>query len=193
MVSRKEFEIIRTLLKKDVINQNIYEYMGKVISFDMFESFEEIVKVTSDLVKKGYIVNEKITDIAIKEIANLKVENAIILAAGGSDINEKSIYSRPKGLYVKNGETLIERQIRQLKEVGIEDITIVLGYKQEMYFFLEDKWGVTLEINPGYKKIIYYHYIRSLNIWEVLIFVIVTTILKKILFHSMNLNLIMRQ
>ena len=81
-----------------------------------------------------------------------KVDNAIILAAGGSDISAKSVYSMPKGLFKKNGETLIERQIRQLKEVGINDITVVVAYKQEMYFFLEDKCGVTLEINPDLKK-----------------------------------------
>ena len=28
----------------------------------------------------------------------------------------------PKGLFVKNGETLIERQIRQLKEAGIDEL-----------------------------------------------------------------------
>ena len=82
----------------------------------------------------------------------IKVDNAIILAAGGSDMSAKSVYSMPKGLYKKNGETLIERQIRQLKEVGITDITVVVGYKQEMYFFLEEKHGVTLEINPDLKK-----------------------------------------
>lgn len=71
---------------------------------------------------------------------------------GGSDISAKSVYSMPKGLFVKNGETLIERQIRQLKEAGIYDITVVIGYKQEMYFFLEDKWEVKLEINPDLKK-----------------------------------------
>lgn len=81
-----------------------------------------------------------------------KVNNAIILAAGGEDINAKSIYSMPKGLFIKDGETLIERQIRQLHEAGIFDITVVIGYKQELYFFLQDKWNVALEINPDLKK-----------------------------------------
>ena len=45
--------------------------------------------------------------------------------------NEK-LYNVPKGLFIKDGETLIERQIRQLKEAGINDITIVIGY---YYFF----------------------------------------------------------
>ena len=78
--------------------------------------------------------------------------NIAIILAGGADINAKSVYSMPKGLFVKNGETLIERQIRQLKEAGIDDITVVIGYKQELYFFLTDKWGVNIEINPDLKK-----------------------------------------
>ena len=88
----------------------------------------------------------------MEEIVPLKVENAVILAAGGSDISAKSVYSVPKGLFMKNGETLIERQIRQLREAGIQDITVVFAYKQELYFFLQDKWGVNLEINPDLKK-----------------------------------------
>ena len=39
-----------------------------------------------------------------------------------------------------------------LKEIGINDITVVIAYKQELYFFLQDKWGVNLEINPDLKK-----------------------------------------
>jgi len=85
-------------------------------------------------------------------LKSCEVKNAVILAAGGQDISSKSIYSMPKGLFVKNGETLIERQIRQLKEVGIDDITVVIGYKQELFFFLQDKWGVKLEVNPDLKK-----------------------------------------
>lgn len=92
------------------------------------------------------------TDIAIAELESYRVKNAVILAAGGADVSAKSVHSMPKGLFVKNGETLIERQIRQLKEVGIDDITVVIGYKQELYFFLKDKRNVRLLINPDLKK-----------------------------------------
>ena len=106
----------------------------------------------ASLEKKGYVANGAVTDAAMTEIEPLKVENAVILAAGGNDISAKSVYSMPKGLFMKNGETLIERQIRQLREAGIEKITVVIAYKQELYFFLQDKWGVNLEINPDLKK-----------------------------------------
>ena len=36
--------------------------------------------------------------------------------------------------------------------MGIDDITVVIGYKQELYFFLVDKWGVDLEINTDLSK-----------------------------------------
>lgn len=83
-----------------------------------------------------------------------KVDNAIILAAGdnGELTDSKTVFSLPKGLFVVGNETLIERQIRQLKEAGINDITIIIGHKQELFFFLADKWHVNLEINPDLKK-----------------------------------------
>lgn len=152
MITYKEFEIIRTMLKSGAPIKDIPDYVYENKQYQVFKSLEEIAGLVSSLTDKGYISENAITPAALKEIESLRVDNAVILAAGGSDISEKSVYSMPKGLYVKNGETLIERQIRQLKEAGIKDITVVVGYKQEMYFFLEEKWDVALEINPDLKK-----------------------------------------
>ena len=60
----------------------------------------------------------------LKDVFN-KVDNAIILAAGMSSRFVPLSYEIPKGLLVVKGERLIERQIRQLKEAGIDDITVV--------------------------------------------------------------------
>ena len=61
--------------------------------------------------------------------------------------------NNPKSMvHLYNDETIFERQIRLLQEAGINDITVVVGYKQELYFFLVDKWGVNLEINTDLKK-----------------------------------------
>lgn len=58
---------------------------------------------------------------------------------------------KPKGLLVVKNEVLIERQIEQLQEAGIHDIVIVLGYKKESFFYLEDKYkGLTILINPSF-------------------------------------------
>ena len=152
MITYKEFEVIRTMLKAGRHLEDIPGYVYDNVHYYVFKSREEVAELTASLIRKGYIRDGAVTETAMEEIEPLKVDNAVILAAGGSDISAKSVYSMPKGLYVKNGETLIERQIRQLQEAGIHDITVVVGYKQEMYFFLAEKWGVELEINPDLKK-----------------------------------------
>ena len=152
MITYKEFEVIRTMLKLPQETEDIAKAVYENVHYYAFKSVDEVKELLASLDKKGYVKNGAVTPIALEEIAPLKVENAVILAAGGADINAKSVYSMPKGLFVKNGETLIERQIRQLKEAGIDDITVVIGYKQELYFFLTDKWGVNIEINPDLKK-----------------------------------------
>ena len=149
MINYKEFEVIKSMLckglcKAEDVYKNVHHYV--------FKSEQEVETLIAGLEKKGYVAKGKVTDEAVNEIEPCRVKNAIILAAGGADISAKSVYSMPKGLFMKNGETLIERQIKQLKEVGIDDITVVIAYKQELYFFLQDKWGVNLEINPDLKK-----------------------------------------
>ena len=57
---------------------------------------------------------------------------------------------RPKGVLKVRGEVLIERQIRQLKDAGIGDIVVVVGYKKERFFYLEDMFGIKLVINEDY-------------------------------------------
>ncbi|MDO4179046.1 MAG: phosphotransferase [Phascolarctobacterium sp.] len=152
MINYKEFEVIRTILKLDAFAEDLAQQVYDSVHYYVFKSKVEVESLLAALYKKGYIKEGRVTKIALEEIEPLRVKNAVILAAGGADITAKSVYSMPKGLFVKNGETLIERQIRQLKDSGIENITVVIGYKQELYFFLEDKWGVNLEINPDLKK-----------------------------------------
>lgn len=152
MITYKEFEVVRTILKQEKPLTDIPAYVMQNKHYYAFKSKKEVKGLMVNLEKKGFIQNGTVTELGLAEIEPLRVENAVILAAGGSDISAKSVYSMPKGLYVKNGETLIERQILQLQEAGIHDITVVVGYKQEMYFFLAEKYDVTLEINPDLKK-----------------------------------------
>lgn len=152
MISYKEFEVINTMLKVKQSIDDLAAYVFSNVHYYAFKNQDEVVQLIAGLKEKGYITDCAVTDSGMKEIESLRVRNAVILAAGGGDITAKSVYNMPKGLFVKNGETLIERQIRQLKEAGIDDITVIVGYKQELYFFLVDKWGVNLEINTDLKK-----------------------------------------
>ncbi len=79
-----------------------------------------------------------------------KVDNAIIMAAGTASRFAPISYERPKALIEVKGEVLIERQIRQLKEAGISEIIIVVGYMKEQFSYLEDKFGVTIVENNAY-------------------------------------------
>ena len=49
--------------------------------------------------------------------------NAIILAAGKSSNFAPFTYEKPKGIFCVKGEILIERQIRQLHEAGVEAVS----------------------------------------------------------------------
>lgn len=77
-------------------------------------------------------------------IMNKVKKNAVIMAAGTSSRFAPLSYELPKGLLKVKGEVLIERQIKQLKEAGIDEIIIVVGYKKEMFTYLKDMYGVIL-------------------------------------------------
>lgn len=74
------------------------------------------------------------------------------MAAGTSSRFVPLSVERPKGLVEVKGEILIERQIRQLKEAGITDITLVVGYKAEMFAYLRDKYAVDIVYNEDFAR-----------------------------------------
>lgn len=80
----------------------------------------------------------------------LKVDNAVIMAAGTSSRFAPLSYEKPKALIEVRGEVLLERQIRQLREAGIEQIIIVVGYKKEQFSYLKDQYGVIIVENNDY-------------------------------------------
>lgn len=58
---------------------------------------------------------------------------AIILAAGkGSRLSPMTLL-KPKPLLKINGKTIFENMIKVLKNAGVKDITVVTGYKNEMF------------------------------------------------------------
>ena len=79
-----------------------------------------------------------------------KVDNAIIMAAGMSSRFVPLSYETHKGLLPVKGEILIERQIRQLHEAGITDITVVTGYRKDDFRYLRNKFRVDIVENDDY-------------------------------------------
>ena len=79
-----------------------------------------------------------------------KVDNAIILAAGFGSRFVPLTYETPKGLLEVKGTPMLERQIEQLIEKGINEIIIVVGYMKERFDYLIDKYNAKLIYNPEF-------------------------------------------
>lgn len=82
---------------------------------------------------------------------NIK-RNAVIMAAGLASRFAPLSYETPKALLPVKGEILIERQIRQLQEAGVEEIIVVVGYMREKFDYLKDKYNVRVIYNKDYYK-----------------------------------------
>lgn len=109
-------------------------------------------EVLTSLARAGLVSNETggLTQAGFDALEPYRVNNAVILAAGASTRFIPLSLEQPKGLFEVKGEKLIERQIQQLQDAGIRNITIVLGYKKEMFYYLEDKYGVKFIINDSF-------------------------------------------
>ncbi len=77
---------------------------------------------------------------------------AILLAAGMGTRLRPITLETPKPLIEINGESMIERQIKCLKEIGVEDIIVVTGYLKEKFDFLKEKYGIKTVHNDMYDK-----------------------------------------
>ncbi len=107
--------------------------------------------------QKRYLAQEKssagtyeLTGAGDAFLEQFQVDGALIIAAGFGSRFVPLTFETPKGLLEVFGERMIERQIQQLHQVGITDITIVVGYLKEKFEYLTDKYGVSLLYNPEY-------------------------------------------
>ena len=105
-----------------------------------------------ECVNNGYIDEKRLTAKGMAELKPYTVENAVIMAAGLSSRFAPISYEQPKGLLKVRGEVLIERQIKQLKAAGINDIVVVVGYKKESFFYLEEEFDVKIVVNRAFAE-----------------------------------------
>ena len=112
---------------------------------------DQISKELNELYGFGYVdKNGQLTPEGSSALAPYAVDNAVILAAGMATRFAPLSFEKPKAMFEVRGEVLIERLIRQLREVGINDVTVVVGYMKEAFFYLEDVFGVNIVVNPDY-------------------------------------------
>lgn len=99
------------------------------------------------LIEEGHY---QVTAKGMELLERYRVDGAVIIAAGFGSRFVPLTFETPKGLLEVFGERMIERQICQLHQVGIRDITIVVGYLKEKFDYLIDKYGVKLLYNSEY-------------------------------------------
>lgn len=144
-LSQREFAVLLALFEGGIASQRDLAARADV-------SLGTANAIIGKLREAGLADAFAITEAGLEALAPYKVENAIIMAAGMSSRFVPLSYEKPKGVLRVRGEVLIERQIRQLQEAGITDITVVVGYMKEAFFYLEDAFGVKIRVNEHYAQ-----------------------------------------
>ena len=143
-LSQSQFDVLYALLRTgDALTQRqIQESTGM--------SLGRVNAAVRECEAAGYIQERHLTEAGRAALEPYRVGNAVIMAAGLSQRFAPISYERPKGMLRVRGEVLVERQIRQLHEAGITDVTIVVGYKKEYFFYLAEQFGVKIVVNDDY-------------------------------------------
>lgn len=147
MLSKNEFLVMREIMLNragTVTQRKIAENTGL--------SLGTVNSTMNNLRRRNLLNDNVLTDCGISELDYHKVDNAIIMAAGMSTRFAPLSYEKPKGMFQVKGDILIEREIKQLLDAGITDITVVVGYMKEYFFYLEDKYDVKIVINEDYYR-----------------------------------------
>lgn len=153
-MNRQECDILLTLLNEPFLNQ-------RILAESSDYSLGVINRTIKQLITNGYLNNKvQLTDKASKEIKANSPKNAVILAAGFGMRMVPINLSTPKAFLEVNGERLIERLIVQLNEVGVNDITVVVGFMKDSFEYLIDEYGVKLAYAADYAST---NNIHSLN------------------------------
>lgn len=143
-MNKQESDILNTLLLESFVNQRILAEISG-------HSLGVVNRSLKALMKDEYLDEElRPTMKAITEFRQKMPQRAVILAAGFGMRMVPINTETPKGLLEVNGEPLIERIIKQLHEVGIKEIYVVVGFMKEKYEYLIDGYGVELVVNADY-------------------------------------------
>lgn len=139
-----ESNVLRTIIQHQYTNQReVAELSGY--------SLGSVNRAIKGLLSKGMIDEHgDLTPLAMQLKERNTPQNAIILAAGFGMRMVPINLSTPKALLEVNGERLIERVISQLHEVGVTNITVVVGFMMDSFEYLIDEFGVDLVVNEEY-------------------------------------------
>lgn len=142
-MNKSEYDILRVVYNAPSATQ-------REISEQSNCSLGYVCKALKRLESDGYIRGRCVTDKGVAEVKLCSPRKAVILAAGFGMRMAPINTEVAKGMLEVNGEALVERLIKQLHEVGIFEIYIVVGFLKEGYEYLIDKYSVKLIVNNKY-------------------------------------------
>lgn len=151
-MNRYEFEIMTYLeCRKE------QEYTLRMISDSLKISGTMISKSLEVLEKNKWIQKNgnkiKVTEDGMEALEPYRVKKAVVMAAGFGSRMMPATSDRPKPLVTVNGVRILDTLLDALVRVGIEDITIVRGYKKERFDELLGKYPfVKLVDNDEYDQ-----------------------------------------
>ncbi len=141
--------LLRSVQSNSVITQ-------RLLAKELNISLGNTNKCVKNAIEAGYLIQTAsqyhLTKKGMQKLDEFRVTNAIIIAAGFGSRFVPLTFEMPKGLLEVFGERMIERQIKQLHQAGIYNITIMVGYLKEKFDYLIDKYNVKLIYNPEYSK-----------------------------------------
>lgn len=145
-MNKIKFDILNKIIKYSEKNQRKLAALTGI-------SLGKVNSSLRELVQEGYLDEElTISERTKREAKKNRPKHAVILAAGYGMRMVPINVEVPKGLLEIEGERLIERLIRQLREAGVQQIDVVAGFMKERYEYLIDKWNVNLVFNEEYGR-----------------------------------------
>ena len=138
-MNRYEFELM-TFIEKN--GEAVYPM--RTLSDSLKISGTAIAKCLENLVSDGLIEKEndelRITEKGLEALKPYRVKKAVVMAAGFGSRMMPATADRPKPLVTVNGVRILDTLLDAIVAVGIEDISIVRGYKKEKFDEIVEKY-----------------------------------------------------
>ena len=142
MMNYQQLDVLSALLQAPYTGQ-------RILSEACGHSLGAVNNALKQLSAEGYL-NQELQPTKKARALVRKPRNAVILAAGFGMRMVPINMEVPKGLLEVHGQPLIERLIGQLRQAGVENISVVVGFMKEQFEYLIDEFGVKLIYNPDY-------------------------------------------
>lgn len=120
------------------------EYPIRKLADELAISGSAVQKELDELLKAGMLTENAgkltVTAKGLNALEPFRVQRALIMAAGFGSRMVPATLERPKPMVTVNGVRIIDTLLDALVAVGIQDITIVRGYKKEKFDELLEKY-----------------------------------------------------